>query len=394
MNFQKPLLQEYQLLSMIANLKNIKRVAILRANAVGDFIVTLPAIQALRAQFPEAELVLLGRPWHQQFLIPGRTPIDRVIVVPVMQGIRNEKDEEENVIRQNHFFEQIKNEEFDIAIHFQGNGISANPFLKKLGARLTVGIAGEGADPLDLSIPFYYYQSEVIRYLEVVSLLGAKNFDWEPRLTVLREDEVEIESIGQVLDQKPFVVLNAFAADKRRAWPPENYARLADELKRQGFEIVFTGSAEEKQGVEKIMAAMKYPALNTCGKLSLGGLAALLKSSALVISGDTGPLHLARAVNTPTVGLYWAPNLINWGPLSRNIHRPVVSWQMECPYCGVIPNDPYPFEPQNGCKHDVSFVRDITVEQVLKQSFDLLCISSKKQAMPEEKNLNFLKNQL
>jgi ADP-heptose:LPS heptosyltransferase len=92
-----------------------------------------------------------------------------------------------------------------------------------------------------------------------------------------------------------------------------------------------------------------------------------------MISADTGPLHLARAVNTPTVGFYWAPNLINWGPLSRKIHRPMISWKMECPICGVVPNDPYPFEPKSSqCNHPVSFVRDITIEQVIQTVEELL----------------------
>jgi ADP-heptose:LPS heptosyltransferase len=96
-----------------------------------------------------------------------------------------------------------------------------------------------------------------------------------------------------------------------------------------------------------------------------------------MISADTGPLHLARAVNTPTVGIYWAPNLINWGPVTRNIHRPVVSWNMACPYCGIVPNNPYPFEPQTAaCKHEVSFVRDITVDEVLEAAGSILRVNS------------------
>ncbi|MEJ7682000.1 MAG: hypothetical protein WKG06_29940 [Segetibacter sp.] len=64
-------------------LKNIHKIAVLRANALGDFIVTLPALKAIRSTYPDAEIVLLGKPWHKEFLIEGRTPVDRVIIVPV-----------------------------------------------------------------------------------------------------------------------------------------------------------------------------------------------------------------------------------------------------------------------------------------------------------------------
>ena len=353
-------------------MKNIKKIAILRANALGDFLVTLPAIDAIRAKYFDAEIVLLGSPWHKKFLIPGRTTVDRVIIVPVMNGIRNEKDESGNIEEQENFFEEIQKEYFDVVIHFQGNGISANSFINRLNAALTVGLTTENAQPINRAIPFYYYQNEVLRYLEVAKLIGAQTDFSESQINVLEEDEKEIKGLLNFLDNKPFVVLNPFAIDIRRTWPPENYAPLADWLKEKNFEVVFTGSKEDSEGVESIISKMKHKAINSCGTVSLGGLTAILKHARLVIAADTGPLHLARAVNTPTVGIYWAPNLINWGPLSRSIHRPVISWKMACPFCGIIPNDPYPFEPQNECKHEVSFVKDITVDAVIEAAEKLL----------------------
>jgi ADP-heptose:LPS heptosyltransferase len=356
----------------LTGLKNIKKIAILRANALGDFIVTLPAIQAIGRTYPEAEIVLLGKPWHQHFLIPGRSPVDRVIVVPVMKGIRDEINECENLEEQEMFFDKMQKEHFDIAIHFQGNGISANPFINRLNAGMTAGIACESAESIDKSIPFYYYQSEVLRYLEVARLIDAKTDDWEPSMNVLSGDQEEIKGLLSFLDNKPFVVLHPFVLDIRRTWPVENYAPLADWLKEKNIEVVFTGSKDDCKGVEEIISMMNHKAINASGLLSLGGLAAILMQATLVIAADTGPLHLARAVNTPTVGIYWAPNLINWGPLSRSIHRPVISWNMACPFCGIIPNHPYPFLPQNNCTHNVSFVRDITVGAVKEAVEELL----------------------
>jgi ADP-heptose:LPS heptosyltransferase len=156
-------------------------------------------------------------------------------------------------------------------------------------------------------------------------------------------------------------------------WPLENYARLADELKQRHYEIVFTGASEDRQIIDDIIYNMNYTAINACGNFSLGGLAAVLSKAALMISADTGPLHLGRAVNTSTIGFYWAPNLINWGPLTRTIHRPMISWKMECPVCGIVPNNPFPFEPKtDSCDHPVSFVRDISVEQVVEAVENLL----------------------
>lgn len=354
-------------------LKNIQKIAVLRANALGDFIVTLPALKALRDTYPDAEIVLLGKPWHKQFLVKGRSPIDRVVIVPVKKGIRNEpgQSEDEPVVQS--FIQQMREERFDVVLNFQGNGISANPFIKQFGAKLTVGLTCEKAEKLDRSIDYYYYQSEAIRFLEVVKLVGATTTEVEPELNVLEEDSKEVTALLSILHDKPFIVLHPVAMDTRRMWPLENYARLADELKQRNYEVVFSGAPEDRPVIDDIIYNMNYKAINACGNFRLGGLAAVLSEAALMISADTGPLHLARAVYTPTIGFYWAPNLINWGPLTRTIHRPLISWKMECPVCGIVPNDPYPFEPKSDtCDHPVSFVRDISIEQVLDAVDNLL----------------------
>jgi ADP-heptose:LPS heptosyltransferase len=93
----------------------------------------------------------------------------------------------------------------------------------------------------------------------------------------------------------------------------------------------------------------------------------------LVVSNDTGPLHLARAVGARTVGIYWAPNVLNWGPLSRDRHRLGISWQLECPQCGIRPVSPWPFQPQKpDCSHPYSFVESVPVAEVVELAAELL----------------------
>jgi ADP-heptose:LPS heptosyltransferase len=353
--------------------ENVKKIAILRANGLGDFIVSLPAIKAIRSTYPAAEIILLGRLWHKEFLEKKRTPVDRVIVVPVSKGIREEQGMQQDKGELDHFFSEMQKEKFDIAIHFQGRGIAANPFIKKLGARFSIGLSSVDSAPLDRSTPFFYYQSEVIRYLEVAALIGAKPDSLEPELKVLAADTEEADRFLENSGDLPYVILHPSASDPRRAWPAEKYVQIGNELARKNFQVIFTGNEQERVVISSIIEEMSFPALNSGGKLSLDGLTGILAGSTLVISGDTGPLHLARAVGARTVGIYWAPNLINWGPLTRTHHRPVVSWDLQCPICGIIPNNPYPFEPEvAGCRHLVSFVKKITVKEVLEQAEELL----------------------
>ncbi|GAB3905873.1 hypothetical protein GCM10027612_76190 [Microbispora bryophytorum subsp. camponoti] len=89
----------------------------------------------------------------------------------------------------------------------------------------------------------------------------------------------------------------------------------------------------------------------------------------LLVSNDTGPRHLAAATGTPTVGIYWCGNMINWGPLSRGHQRPLISWTSGCPICGL----PAWSEGMRECGHrDVSWVGDVSVDDVLEQAWDLL----------------------
>lgn len=360
-------------MSAVDIVENVKKIAILRANALGDLIVTLPAIKAIRHAYPHAEIILLGKELHKEFLAGRRTEVDRVIVIPVSKGLREEKDMKENPAELDQFFHEIKKEEIDIAIHFHGQGIAANPFIRKLGAKLTVGMTCAEAEPLDRSIPFYYYQNEVMRYLEVVSLIGADRVSIEPEIKILETDREEASVFINRYINKPFIVLHPCGTDIRRSWTKEKFAKTSDLFSKKGYTVVLTGSMEDNETAHNIISLAKYNAVNACGKLSLGGLASLLSQSELVVASDTGPLHLARAAGARTVGIYWAPNLINWGPLTRNDHRPVVSWKMHCPGCGIIPNSPWPFEPRiSHCDHNFSFVADITAEQVLEQAGHLL----------------------
>ena len=163
----------------------------------------------------------------------------------------------------------MQKERFDIALHFQGNGISANPFLNKLNAKLTAGVACNDAVKLDRSIPFYYYQNEVMRYIEVASLIGANSCDTEPRLLVMDNDKKEVNALISLMS-KPFVVLHPAAKDIRRSWPFSNYVPIANWLLQKGFEVVITGSADDKKLVERIIAGVDGKVYNTCGSLTLG----------------------------------------------------------------------------------------------------------------------------
>jgi ADP-heptose:LPS heptosyltransferase len=329
---------------------------VLRANAIGDFIFTLPALDALRAAYPDAEIVLLARRWHAEFLRDRPGPVDRVVVVPRSRGANGGETEADDADELERFFAAMRAEQFDLAVQLHGGGRHSNPFVRRLGARVTVGLRAPDAPPLDRWLPYIYFQHEYVRYLEVAALAGAKPVALEPRVRVTDRDRAEAASRVPE-SSRPLAVLHPGAGDPRRRWPPERFAAVADALADAGARVGVIGTASERPIVEAVLNAMRSDGLNLCDRLSLGGLAGLLSRAAVVVSDDSGPLHLAFAVGARAVGIYWCFNLFTSSPLTRARHHPFTSWQLHCPECGQSCTD-------GRCEHTSTLVGTIPVEGV------------------------------
>jgi Glycosyltransferase family 9 (heptosyltransferase) len=163
----------------------------------------------------------------------------------------------------------------------------------------------------------------------------------------------------------PLVLLQPGSSDPRRCWPAASFAAVGNALAGMGARIAVNGTAEEAPLVRRVIRALHAPAIDLSGKLDLGGLCGLIERAACVVSNDTGPLHLALALGTPGVGIFWLTNLVDGGPLRPSLLRAALSLRQECPVCG-LPN------LRQRCSHDVSFVADVRVEQVVHMAQEVL----------------------
>jgi ADP-heptose:LPS heptosyltransferase len=273
---------------------------------------------------------------------------------------------------------------FDLVLQLHGGGAFSNPFVQRLGARVTAGLRAPDAPPLDRTVPYVYYGHEIVRFLEVAALVGAPPVTYEPRLHVTAADHVAAAAALAGLAD-PVVVLHPGATDPRRHWPVDRFAAVGDELHRAGAEVVVTGSANERPLAARLAVAMHHPVRDLAGRLDLRGLVGVLERAAVVVSNDTGPRHVAEAVGTATVAVYWCGNLINAGPLTRARHRPHISWQTHCPECGADSmSDLYPARTGGtACRHRASFVSSVPVAEVLPDALDLLAAAAEAQDAPE-----------
>ncbi|GAA4466013.1 glycosyltransferase family 9 protein [Phytohabitans houttuyneae] len=347
----------------------VGRIAVLRANALGDLVFALPALDALRAAYPAAEIVLLGGPLHAELLTGRPGPVDGVAILPPVEGLRPPGPGEASV-PVGDFLANARTAPFDLAVQLHGGGRTSNRIVAALGARVTAGLRAPGSPPLDRWVPYAYYQSEVARYLEVVGLVGAAPVTVEPALAVTAADVAEARRVAGAPSRRR-VVIHPGATDPRRRWSAGRFGLVARALISRGYEPVVTGTADEGDVVARV-GAVDRRVRTLAGELSLGGLVGLLAGSAAIVANDTGPLHLATAVGTPSVGVYWAGNLVNSAPPFRGRHRPIPSWRVHCPVCGAdCTRDIYPARDGGGCVHSDSFVDDVPVEEVLQAVYDL-----------------------
>lgn len=346
-----------------AGLRDVRRIAVFRPNALGDFIFCLPALQALRKRYRSARIYYLGLPWHADFLAGRDTPVDEVIVVPPLQGIGASAPVPGT--GRDGFVARMQDLHLDLALQMYGGGRYSNPLVRAFKARVTAGMRSADAAPLDRYIAYGGPVNRRLQLLEVAALAGAHCWSAGCVLALTARDRQLANELVPEQSSERLVVVQPGATDPRRRWPPERFAAVADAVAAEGAQIVINGSAEEFVLADAVARAMRHPAINIAGRANLSGLCGLLGRASLVISNDTGPLHLAHALGTPCVGIYWFTNMIESAPLQQAHHRAALSLRIHCPVCGAE-------NIHTRCTHEASFVDDVSLDEVAALSIDLL----------------------
>jgi ADP-heptose:LPS heptosyltransferase len=345
-----------------------------RANGIGDLIVTEPALSALRAAYPTATITLITSEYSVALLRGRPFPVDEVIAAPLVPGVRagvvgmgGLPDDPPEVVER--FCARMRARKLDLAVQLHGGGASSNALLRRLGARVTAGSRAQGAPPLDRTVTWSPFQHEILRWLEVVGLVGAAPVHLQPRLIITAADRVEaaraLVTAGAGGDGAPLVALHPGATDPRRRRPPQRLAAVGNALAAQGAHVVLLGGPSDQPLVDAMRATLQAHASDLTGRLSLSGLVGVLERAALFVGNDSGPRHLAEAAGTSTVGIFTKANLVDVAPLFRASHHVVVSWASTCAICGLDF-----FEPP--CRHEATVLDDVQVEDVVAPAVELL----------------------
>ena len=334
------------------------QILIIKLSAIGDVVHSLPLLEVLRQRFPLARIDWLVEE-DASGIVEGHPCIDGLLIFPRKSWLQRFRRKGEflsagrEVAR---FIRELRNRRYDIVIDLQGllkSGILT--FIVRGKRKIALNNAREGSALFvkeRVAIPDPHMHA-LERYLCIARHLGAENARWDGYIPIYEGDKAYVGSLlGKLDEDSTLVAVNPMAKWETKLWEPNRFAKLADLLQEKlDAEVVFTGSAADKAAIEAIQSVMKTEALNLAGRTSLKQLAYLYQRCAVVISTDTGPMHIAAAMGSPlVVALFGPTSPLKTGPYGRR--GKVVRAGVACSPC---------FKKR--CA-DMSCMRQITVDMV------------------------------
>ncbi|HEX7447837.1 MAG TPA: lipopolysaccharide heptosyltransferase II [Pirellulales bacterium] len=338
-----------------------------RLDSLGDVLLTTPAIAALKRSRPGRSITLLTSASGVE-VAPLVPDIDEIIRydAPWMKHTaeRQHPAGDERIIA------HLRGERFDAAVIF--TVYSQNPLPAALLcylADIPLRAAHCRENPYQLLTdwvreiePDEQIRHEARRQLDLVAALGAHTPDERLRLVVSllarRHVRTCLNELG-IDVARPWAVVHPGATAPSRRWPAEQFAEVATRLAvGEGWQIVFTGDRGEQPLIAEIQRLCGAATWSLAGRLGLDELAALIEAAPLLISNNTGPVHIAAAVGTPVVDLY---ALTNPQHTPWQVPHRVLFHDVPCKYCykSVCP------EGHHDC------LRLVTAETVLRAAIEL-----------------------
>lgn len=345
--------------------ENPRKILVRATNWIGDAVISLPALEALRARFPTAEIVLVSKPWVSEIYRHYPGMLRQIIYDP--EGKHRGPGGLGKLIA------DLRAEHFDLAILFQ-NAFQAAWMAWRAQIPARIGYARDGRGPLLTDAvqvpPRGAYGHQAYYYLQLLFRAGLIERPepvkpLEDARLVLREAELSwaARRLQALRLGGPRFLIGihpgaSFGPAKR--WPPERFAALADRMiGALRADVLIFGSAAEAPLAESIVRAMKHSPTVLAGKTTLTQMLALLAHCQLVIANDSGPMHLTAALGLPLVAVFGSTDERATGPLS--VHARVVKNPVACSPCGL-----------RNCPIDFRCMQSVTVENVSNAALELV----------------------
>ncbi len=317
-------------------LPGIKKMLIIRTDGIGDLLNSTPAIALLHQNYPDAELTVLARPLNA-LVLQGNPDVDRILVFDRGGAHRRLRERLQ-------FYQNLRRERFQLVVAMQtatwphfvaflsGAPYRLGRYQKRFKSTLTHAWHGT------------YRKGEtheVDRNLELASLMchgeGVRRlvFHLNPDEIANAEALLKTWSIGT---DRFLVGIHPGGSSFDKRWPEKHYAEFADRLARQyNATILLLHGPDETRLARKIQETMQTRAA-VYAPPSIRELAALLRCCNLVVCNDSGPMHLAAALDVPTVAIFGPTDYVAWHPLSENasiVRRNMPCWPCSAHKCKI-----------------------------------------------------------
>lgn len=338
-------------------MRKIRRgILVIQSMGIGDSLFALPSLRALKQTYPEDSIIIVTNSQNE----------DLFRLVPEVEQVISYRSK--NPIALMKLINEVRRHSYRMAIVL--NPVFRGALLARLsGAPVRIGYLCDyerrqtmrGYERLLLTHAYEPREEkvhEVERYLDLLKMFGLIVHDRRmiPQLVLTEQARSSGASAAKNLNGSygPVVAINPGAGWEMRQWPRERFPVIADWLiERFCAQVVFVGGHREVKLIENIRNRMAHASISYAGKTSLSMLAGVLTRSDLFLTNDTGALHIAAALDVPTVALFGPGDLVKVRPLSPRVR--VLRHQVPCSPCQA--------QYTNKCKDNLC-MQKITIDEV------------------------------
>jgi 3-deoxy-D-manno-octulosonic-acid transferase/heptosyltransferase-1 len=343
-----------------------QRILIVKLSAIGDVVHSLPFLEVLSANFPGARIDWLVEE-EALPVIQGHPALNRVIVSrrkSWKKDLRRARGIPSVLKDVSALWRELRGCEYDWVIDLQGllkSGILTGISKGKRKIGMDGAREGGGFFWNEPPVPVDYSQHAIDRYFQVADYLRCRPVPWEGRIPYSNAD---VENVDALLAKgpkplQPVVAFNPMARWKTKLWKPFRFSELADRVAAElRASVVFTGSEKDRPVIQEIAGQMEAEPLNLAGKTTLKELACLYSRCRVLVTTDTGPMHIGAAMGCRVVALFGPTAPFRTGPYGEG-HR-VVRTEVDCSPCF-----------KRAC-NEVICMTEITVDQVFQAVQDVL----------------------
>jgi lipopolysaccharide heptosyltransferase II len=347
-----------------------KRILVLRMDLIGDLVLSLPVIRLLKRTYPNAEIDLLAIPSSSKVVMSDPNLAEVIAYDPNIWRRPKALFKRQNWHEARALRDRLHARHYDLAVSVFGPWAAILAVLS--GAQRRVGFGRESYPGfMTDNVPGAHWQSgdhlhEVDYCLKLSQTAGASSITPDDRIPQLHVDPQAREEIDEILHQegirfdRPIIACHVSSNNgQSKRWPIPYWAKLINWLlSDDGTTVILTGATNDLPVIEAILRRTHKQPINMAGKTSLTQLAALLQHANLLITGDSGPMHIAAAVGTPLIAIHGPTDPVKSGPVSPQ--ATVLRSNIWCSPCYTAKGGPA------DCRFfTTQCMKNITAEQVL-----------------------------